>query len=178
MHIPKIHFPRSNDVFLAFGMAIFLISAWEIRAFFYKIPSFLLYMNVGQIAAVFAYMMAFAFIESLLVLCLTFVPAIILPGSWFNNDFATKASSAILVAAVSSVLYQNYLPSTYPGTVTISLWLFFTLLSMCLVVLLIHFVKPVAKGFAFFLEQLSIMVYIFAPIGIISIFVVLFRNLF
>ena len=177
MHIPKFHFPRKNEIFLAFGMAIFLISAWEIRAFFYKVPSFLLYMNVGQIAAVFAYMMAFAFIESLLVLCLTFIPAVILPAAWFNDGFATKASSAILVAAVSSVLYQNYLPSSYPGTATIGLWLFLTLLSICAVNLLIHFVKPIAKGFSFFLEQLSIMIYIFAPIGVISIFVVIIRNI-
>ncbi len=167
--------PQNREIILAFGTILFCICSWSVRAFLYKVPSFLLYMDVGEIGSVFAYMMAFALLESLLVQFVMIIPAMILPSKWFREGFSYKAFLVIIVAAVSSIYYQDSLTYTYSGSRTILIWLGLTFLAMVILVLLSILIKPLPRILSIIVDQFNIFLYIYGSIGVISLVVVLYR---
>ncbi len=135
-------------------------------------------MDVGEIGSVFAYMMAFALLESLLVLLVLIIPAVILPGKWFREGFSYKAFLVIIVAAISSIYYQNSLTYTYSGSTTILIWLGVTFLTMVILVFISQIIKPLPRILSIIVEQFNIFFYLYGLIGVISLFVVAYRLIF
>ncbi len=178
MEFIKKRIPESNEMLIALGMALFVVHSWSLRMFFFRVPSFLLYMGVGQILAVLAYMMAFALLESLFVTLILILVSAILPLKWLRDGLGYKSFIIILVAAVASYLIQREIESTYPGIKTLLLWAAETGTPMIALLLLAGFFKPVRKVFQFLSEQVSVMVFIYLPIGVISLVVVIFRLIF
>ena len=63
----KKRLPERNEFYAVLGIVIFVVFGWSMRGFLYEVPSFINYFRVGQILAIFAYMMGFALLESFLV---------------------------------------------------------------------------------------------------------------
>ena len=169
--------PTKHDLFITFGLILFFVHSWAIYRYLYEIPSFLLYMNITQIISIFAYMMAFAFIESILTCTIISGLCSILPvkNSWVG--FVPRAFCMLIVAILVSINFMDTLPSKYPGLNFLLFRMFIAAGIFIILLLIIYFLKPVQRFVVFVAEQVSVMVYIFTPIGVISIFVVLFRIL-
>lgn len=178
LEIIKNRFPEPSEIFLALGMALFLIHSWSLRMFFFRVPSFLLYMGLDQIGAVLAYMMAFALLESLLVTIILIVIAAILPSNWLKIGFGYKTFIILLVSAVGSYYIQKEIGSAYPGIKRVLIWAGEIAFPMVFLLLLAGYIKPFKKVCQFIVEQISVMVYIYLPIGLLSLVIVAFRLIF
>jgi hypothetical protein len=171
-------FPENREIFLVFGVVLFAVHSWSIRAFLYNLPSLILYMNIGQVTSVFAYMMAFAFMESLLVIGLLILISAILPPNWFRNKFASKSFLTILVGALLAIDIRISTPNRYPGMEFLFWRVLLSAVILIASLLAMHYFRPVQKGIDFILEQMTIMTYIYLPIGVFSLVIVLARNIF
>jgi len=169
--------PSYLDVFQVLAAALFVVHSWSLRAFFYKVPSFQLYMNIGQIGSVFAYMMAYAFLESLVLTAGLVVVSMLLPGKWYRKGFCYKGFVTIFVGAISAILLQNSISNQYMGMNALLKWGLVTLAVIIILNGLAHFLSPVRRGLTFLVEQISVMFYLFMPIGFISLLVVAWRIL-
>lgn len=170
--------PSYHEIFLVFGLVLFIVHTWAFRQFLYKVPSFILHMNIGQIAAIFAYMMAFAFIESIIVTGVIVFACIFIPPMGDRLSFTSKAFLMVSVAGFAFVDFMNSLTNTYAGAgfllhkFLIAVGIFFALL------VITYFFQPLQKVFVFLAEQVSVMIYIYLPVGLFSLLAVIFRNLF
>jgi len=176
----KNRLPKQNEFFAALGVVVFFVHSWAVRGFLHELPSFILYFKLGQILVIFFYMMGFALLESLLALLGLLMISIILPVDWFRNGFIYKSFVTMAVGAAamlrleylimasnsrSSPIYEVYIWAA----ITVGVWIFFLVFS--------HLFEKLQKSAIFIADRIGVMAYLYVPLGIIGLLVVLFRNL-
>jgi hypothetical protein len=176
----KEHFPHLQEILYVYGGVVFAIFSWSMRGFLYQLSSLVLYHNLGEILAVFAYVMAFALIESLVIMTALLTVGLILPRKWFREGFAYKGFIATLVAGVAMIVLQYYLYSLnyeIPPMEVIYLGLgIITILLIALIRVIQN--RPALQKFLLSVQgRLQVFIYFYIPLGIVGLAVVFLRNL-
>jgi len=159
------------------AIAVFVCFTWTLIGFFNKLSSFILYFTPGEIANILAFMMAFALLESLAATGLLILLSAILPSSWLKEGFAFKGFLILLVATLTAILFQKALRDYFPSP---QMLLTYTVLPLLVIVLLIWIVKSQPKIQNILLsvqDRILIMLFIYIPIGVIGLMVVMARDL-
>lgn len=156
---------------------MFVCFSWSLFNFFNKLSSFLLYFTPGEIAAVFAYMMAFALLESLAVTGILVLAGALLPQRWLRDGFGYKGFVLLLIAAADAILLQKLLDTAFPSPWTL---LLVTLVPLTLSVIVLAILQS-RPGVQNLLVQVQdrflVVLFLYLPIGVISILAVTVRNL-
>lgn len=176
----RSHIPHWQDTVYVFGGVIFIIYSWSVRGFLYQLPSLILYHQMLDIISILFYLMAFALLESLLVMGGLILLGFILPRKWFVEGFAYKGFLTILVTGISMIVLQNYLYSLnyeIPSINIVYLGLAVTFIALIMLILLFQKVSNLQKILLIVEERLQIFIYLYVPLGIAGILVVFFRNL-
>jgi hypothetical protein len=169
--------PGRSEIIAVFSVAVFACHSWTMLGFFNKLSSFILYFTIGEILSIFAYMMSVALLESIAVTILLVLLSVVLPPGWLREGFAYKGFVIIAIVTAASILFQKFLPDDYPSTL---------MLAVSAVVPIVLIVALIAVGQSFprlrsllldVQDRISIMLYIYVPIGILSMLVVFIRNL-
>jgi hypothetical protein len=179
--------PGRAEVLSVFNVLIFVVFGWSIRGFLFEIPSFLLYLNLGDMAAVVFYMMAFAFLECIFLTGGLVLVSLILPSNWFKTGFGYKGFLIILVATSCFILFQgyykvgffqNFLNNDYSPLRPVLIGMGSGLVVLGGLFWLFHNRPRLQKYLSTFIEQFSVFSYIYVPLGVIGILVVFVRNIF
>lgn len=160
-----------------FSVAVFACHSWTMLGFFNKLSSFILYFTIGEILSIFAYMMSVALLESIAVTILLVLLSVILPPSWLREGFAYKGFVIIAIVTAASILFQKFLPDDYPSTLMLAVS---AIVPIVLIVVLIAISQAFPRLRSLLLDiqdRISIILYIYVPIGILSLIVVFIRNL-
>lgn len=171
-------FPRHAEVVSVLGICVTACHTWSIRGFLNELPSFLLYFRITEILVIFAYMMAFALLESLIVTYGLALLSVFLPSNWLKNGFAYKGFVVIVVGAVAAVYFQKNLPSIFPPMRELGMELSIPFLIIVFLMALTHKFPLLQKLLLSVEDRISVFLYIYVPLGLISFLVVVFRNLF
>jgi hypothetical protein len=175
--------PDRQDILYVFGGVVFIVYAWAVQGFFYQLSSLRLYHNIADIFAVFCYLMAFALLESLLVIGVLISTAFLLPSKWFRDGFAVKGFLAVLVLGGAMVMLQKYLYSQQisdyqmPSPSTLSGGMIAVFILVVVLILFIQNVPVIRNLILAFEERLQVFLYVFVPIGILSFIVIFLRNI-
>jgi hypothetical protein len=169
--------PSRAEIIAVLGVVVFICHSWTILGFLNKLSSFILYFSIGEIFGIFAYMMAFAFLESLVFTGLLVVLSAILPSPWLKDGFAFKGFIVITITTATFLLIQNYLGSEYPSTLMTSLSIVIPLVLTAVLIRVVQFSPKMQNILLNIQDRFLIMLLIYAPIGILSFIVVLYRNL-
>ncbi len=169
-------FPEWNEFIGAFSFIVFAAYSWTIYSFFDQIPSSLLSQSLGQIAVVFCYEMAFALVESLIVSGFILLLCFVLPRGWVREGFAYKGFLIALVWTAAFILMRQNIRYPLP-------MIFYGDLVLCLLALIVlfFFFNKYEKGrkvLLFIVERFSIFAYVYLPLGVIGLIVVLIQSLF
>ncbi len=168
--------PARNEIFLASSMATFLVFSWSLRMMFYTFPSFSLSHRFGEIFIIVTYMMTFALLDTLFATLALVVLAVILPGAVLKDGFSYKASFFFIASTVIFIHLQYTLTNqTKIGSLILELGLILVL--WLVPVLLTRYVDAVRKIVLDILDRLTIFSYVYIPLGVISLFVVIIRLL-
>jgi hypothetical protein len=170
-------FPRQSDLLAVFGMVVFVCYSWTMLGFLNKLSSFLLYFTLGEIANILAFMMAFTLLESLVVTVLLVLLSVTLPAGWLREGFAFKGFIIVIVATVTSILFQTLLESNFPHPLVL---LLFLLAPIGLAIVLIAKIRSMPKVYNLIhniQDRILIMVFVYVPLGVLSLMFVLYRNL-
>jgi hypothetical protein len=170
-------FPSRSDMIAALAVAVFVCFSWTIIGFFNKLSSFILYFTPGEIGNIFAFMMAFALLESLVAAGLLILLSAVLPSSWLRDGFAVKAFVILLVAALAAILFQKALRDYFPSTQTLLAYSMIPLLVMAFLVWFVHSRPRLQKILLSVQDRILIMLFIYVPIGVIGLLVVMARDL-
>src|SRR6266498_4258726 len=91
MHMLK-RLPESQSVLQVYAVIAVMFSAWTIPAFLWKLPTWMLTLNLGEIFTVFSYAMFTNFVESLIVLLPLLAVCILLPPHILRDHFAVRGT--------------------------------------------------------------------------------------
>ena len=146
--------------------------------FAFKLPSWILFQSLGEMLSNLAYGLIFNLLESLLILSALLIIAFILPARFFKDNFTAQGTwLVIFILASILVFFKNYSSVGPDFNKYIYLWTGITLaLSIPVAVLggRISFLKKAALWFS---DRAIILLFIFLPASLISILVVIARNI-
>lgn len=182
----KKRLPVRTEVLSVFNVVLFVVFGWSIRGFLFELPSFLLDFQIGDIASILFYMLAFALLESLCVTAGLVLGSMVFPSHWFKLGFGYKSFLIIFVATIGLIFFQGYYKYGYFDILVKNDYLPLMPLLIGLIIGLIALIgllwffnnKPRPKYYLLnFIEQFSVFGYIYIPLGLLGILVVIVRNL-
>src|SRR5512140_447536 len=88
--------PTWQQIVPVYAVIVLVIYTWTILWFFWKLPSWTFFLNVGEMLTMLAYSLATNFAESLLVLCGPLVLGLVLPRKWFSEVFVARGAALSL----------------------------------------------------------------------------------
>ena len=121
-------------------------------------------------------MMAFAFLESLLITGILVLLSAILPSNWLRNGFAFKAFIVIVMATASAILLQRTMQGALPALPVLTLIWFAPLVWAVIFIILAERKPRVQTILLEIAERISIMLFIYVPIGLISLIAITVGN--
>ena len=178
--------PARRDTLQVFGVVLFAVFGWSIRGFLYKIPAFTLYFGLLNNLSILGYMLSFALIESLLVTASLLVLSVILPARALKEGFAYKGSLIVFTATVAMILFElwfridffkDIMAGQYYMLPPFVIGLVLSVASLLALVWLFHSRPRLQKYVLLAADQLGIFTYIYVPLGLIGLFVVIIRNI-
>ena len=121
--------------------------------------------------------MAFALLESLVATGLLVLLSAVLPSRWLREGFAYKGFVILIIATADALAFQKSLGDVFPPTRTL---LLLSIVPVVLIVLLLFFLRSMPRLQNFLInvqDRFLILLFVYLPIGIISLIAVTFRNL-
>lgn len=171
-------FPLFTNILPVYAVAAFMAYGWNIIHFLWKVPSWLLFLTLGEILSLLAYAMTAALVESLIILAAVLLIAFLLPESFFKRDFIVRATWLILAGYGGMMIMLSL--NTTQGQVIGRYWSLLSLILPVLAGLAAYISTRVAflRSAALWLsDQLIIFLFILVPASLISVITVLLRNL-
>ena len=175
--------PERRQFWLVFSTIVFIVFSWTIFHAFYQTTSWLYYMTVPGILVLYAYILGFALLESLLVSAFLTAYCFILPGRWLRDHFGSAGFLlALLLTLVVYLLRSGF--EKYPkmdawelAAIPLAL-LLGVALSALLLSKLVERLPKLARLCETIADRLTIFSFLYIPLGLLGWLVVLIRNIF
>jgi hypothetical protein len=174
-------FPDRQNIRNVFAVIVTLVYSWTLFTSFYKLPSWMFYLNSKEIASVYAYFFVFDFLDSVLLLAVVlFLEMTLFLFVGKRDGFQARSMMVVLVLLGFSMarlaLFQDYedigtfLSSELP-------WAGLTALIGIPLALVVPGIRWLGRALDEFADRAVILMFIYIPLSFISFIVVLFRNL-
>lgn len=160
------------------AVAMFLVYTWTLYTSFWKLPSWLFFLEMGEILSVYAYAFVVNFVESVLLLLIVLLPAILLPRPWWTDTFIPKGFALILIILGSATLHMSLYRTPDTRGVFISsqfIWWVVTSLIAVFLTWLAGRVKWIRSGLETMADRFVVFLYVYLPLTAIALLIVLAR---
>ncbi|MBC7875871.1 MAG: hypothetical protein H7Y59_01760 [Anaerolineales bacterium] len=174
-------FPDTQNILSIYAVIVSLIYSWTLITSFYKIPSWLFFLTIGQIFSIYAYSFFINLIESILML----IGILLLEYTIFyplkkRNEFQSRSILMVVFMLSSSMirllLYKSYESSGAFVSGELTWWILTLLLGIFFATIIpkSERLKNVIEGIA---ERLIILLYVYIPFSILSLIIIIIRNI-
>jgi hypothetical protein len=173
--------PDGRSIIGVYSAAVFLVYGWTLLASFWKVPSWLFYLKVGELLSIYAYALAVNFAESLILLVVMVLPGLILPKSWWNARFKTFGTLwiTVLMGSIMIRLYTNRAPEYWEDFVYNQWgWWGYTLLLGIVLSFLFTKFSLLRNGLEALVDRLVVFLYLYLPLTVVAILVLIVRIIF
>jgi hypothetical protein len=174
--------PSRGQSLPIFSLIVFIVFTWTLYNLLYQIPSWLFYMNIWNLLAVTAYVLSFALIESTLIMALVLLSCMLFPARYFKNKFTAQGSlQVLLLSAMAFALRENI--QSFPK---LDQWVMLVIPVAVLSVLAISVIvfswifdrfQILVRLLTAVTDRMVIFTYLYIPAGLVSLVVVLMRNI-
>ena len=167
-----------REIILVLAACIFPIYVWSIIQRLREVPAWILRTTAWELVGVIAYTQAFALLESLVVLTILIFLGMILPARFFRDKFVPLSSMIVFLTAMWAVF--AHFNDGYIRLWTIKQfipWFGVYVLSIGLGYLVVQRDERLAGSIRALVEKIMVLSYIYVIVGIISVFVIIIRNI-
>jgi hypothetical protein len=163
-----------------YAVIVFLLYSWTLSTSFYQLPSWIFYMNIKEIASIYAYAFSLNILESIFLLVfILFLESTIL-YKLPRKDFQWRSTITLLVLLGSSMLRLTVLGEYTEKEIFVSgqlIWWVYTMIFYAMLLIATLKISLLRRLFEGFAERVVIFLYIYVPLSIVSIVVIVLRNL-
>lgn len=173
------HLPSKQDIAPVFAVVVFLVYGWSIVVFLQKVPSWILFLRLDEIAVIFAYMLVTVFLGSIVFTAFLVLFCALLPPKYFKENFAVQGALVSLTLISSIALFIYFYPEFGSDLLKYGpLWLGVTVLIAALIAYLAVKFHFLGRATFWVSDRLTVYLYFVIPLSILSLIVVIFRNVF
>ena len=172
----KNKLPRLAQVYPVYAIIVLLTYSWTIYWALWKLPSWLDFLPLGEIGAIFCYLMATNLIESLLALLGVVIVSLVLPQKWFRDFFVSRGSALAASVLISIMIFEYHFDKPADYFSKLPLYLLLTFLVAGVLSFLAGWIHVVRKAVEVFAENAVIFLFISLPLSLLSLIVVIVRN--
>lgn len=169
--------PKLEQIIPVYAVIVVMIYPWSLLRFFWRLPSWIYFSSIGEIAVIYAYTVVVNLVESILVLLAPILLSIVLPQKWFYDRFITKGTLLVLFGLGYLIYFNNHLQADiFP--LELVYWTPLAVVAILGLVFLldrIGFLKRILEEVT---NRLIVFLYISIPISLIALLTVLVRNIF
>jgi hypothetical protein len=122
--------------------------------------------------------MAWAFLESLIITGVLTVLSAILPSKWFRDGFSYKGFIFLVTATAAAILFQKNLKGVLPPPQILMLYWLIPLLLTVSVIVVVQMIPRARNILLNLADRVSIMLFLYVPIGLLSLMVVVLGSFF
>jgi hypothetical protein len=152
-----------------------MVYSWTFITFFFKLSSWVYYLTIREIAAIFAYAMATDLIESLLILVGIVLLYLLVPARTIKDDFAVRGTWLAISCLALLMLYLIPLSSFDRELIDPVLWILITI-SISLLFTFFFSHLRLLRHFALLIsERMVSFSILFTPLSVISMVVIVIR---
>jgi len=171
-------FPTFNQILPVFAVIAFFTYGRTLFTFAFKLPAWLLFQPLGEILSNLAYGLAYNLLESLAILLVFLIFCFIFPAYIFKDRFVVRGTWLAVTLLGSILVYFKFYSSIGPDFLDyIYLWSGVTLPLAILAAFLGGRISFLQKAALWFSDRVIIFVYLLVPASMISIVVVIVRNI-
>jgi hypothetical protein len=141
-------------------------------------PGWLPYLSITKVLSILAYVQAFSLFESGLLLLVLILLGAILPARFFRDKFTAQGSVLAFTLILWAIVFQiiNTTTETWtPGQLL--LWAVLLLASLVILCVLVRRSERLAQITTAVTERLTVFLYIYVPLGLLGLAVVVARNI-
>lgn len=160
-----------------YATIVFLSYGWAIITFFWKVPSWLYFLSLGEIGAILAYALASSLLECTIILLIFLFASLVLPSGLLADKFAVRASLIVYSLTFWVVLLTLNSLIQLPATSDVITFGLGVSVTSALAILLserISFFPGLVMAVG---NRLTIFLYLWLPLGVLGILVIIFRIL-
>lgn len=170
--------PKVSEIIPVFAIIATMFYGWTMVVFLWKLPGWLFFLNIGEIAGVFAFQLVTNLIESLAVLLVLLIFSIIFPPRVLRDVFIVRAGMAALVLIGSMMLFLNrYVSAGAAFASVLFLWMIVTIILAVALAFLSSRIRFLSASISWISDRLTIFLIILMPLSALSIIYVLLRFL-
>jgi hypothetical protein len=167
--------PRLPDVVSVYAVIASMLFAWSLLLFFWYMTSWLHFMNFGDLFAVFCYVMASSFFESLAFLLFLLLINFLLPLKYFRDEFVARGTS-IALCVIGLIMIQFGVHNSVVSTIFFSRNLIGLILTTVAFSFLSAKIRFVRRALIWLSDRLIVFLYIIIPLSLLSLIVIIVRN--
>lgn len=172
-------FPSIKQIAPVYAIIAAYVYIWSALQFFWRIPSWLNFSSLGEIAAMYAYVSVINLLESAVILAVVVIVFLLLPVQWGYDQYIVKASLAVIVG-LGLLAYRDY--GVYPEKVFYELsayqWALFGFIEAVILIFPFNKIPFLYRAVEALADRFVILLYITLPVSALSLVVVILRNLF
>ena len=168
--------PNKNQIISVYAVGVTILFSWAaIVTIRDSLFNWVLYFNTLELLTLTAYVMAGAFLESLVMIGALLLIAFILPRAWLTDKFIVRGS-ILIIAFLGAIMF--YYTQTPLGEALVNVYKFPLAFGFgtLILVLAAKYLKPVEAALELIAERCTVFLYLYMPISVISVIVVVFRN--
>jgi len=175
--------PTMQQIWPVFSIVLFITNSWLLYRFFYQIPSWLYYLRFTNIIILLAYTLAFALIESIIVIGFVILICMFFPSRIFKAKFVTQGSVQVFIISLLTYVLRQSVEDLATmdewSIAAICLAVILLLVVMAAIIFLIYKRFPVLeKWISLIADRLTIFGNLYATLGVLGMLIVVVRNIF
>jgi len=174
----KNRLPRLAQLYPVYAIIVILVYGWTIYWSLWKLTSWLDFLPLGEIAAIYCYLLATNLLESLLALLGVVIVSLILPPKWFREVFVSRASVLAAGVLISFMVFESHFDKPADYFHMLPVYLLPIIFLAGILAFLAGWIPIIRKGVEILAENAVIFLYISLPLSLLALVVVIARNLF
>ena len=170
--------PSWGQLAPVYSIIVLFIYPWTIIPFFWKLPSWLYYLPIGKIFVIYAYAASVNFIESLLILFGFIFLSVVFPKKLLYEHFISRSSMMAILGLSYLMYFDKQMTNIDEFPRSMVNWIPLVLVGILILTYILDQIKPVRKFIESLADRTTVFLYIAIPFSVLSLAIVLFRNIF
>ncbi|MCJ7435647.1 MAG: hypothetical protein MUO77_19360 [Anaerolineales bacterium] len=169
--------PTGSAAASVYAITVILIYGWTAYWFMWKLPSWIYYLSITEILTIAAYSALANLFESLLIFSAPLVLAIIFPKQWFSDRFVSAGSLLGLLTGGYLIYFSSVsgAAGSFSYAPLIQAVVFFIIAVG--IAMFASRARVLSNLIEAFTDRAKIFLYLSLPLSVLSVFVVVARNL-